>query len=125
MSSVTNSTVYSLTKHHDKAKKHLKKRKAEAVQEKIMEQAEELRDEANNCFATQEQIEIQDQEQQAAVIHECKQDLGEMEALQMITSCISEMSLKYEQLGARFTQKLDQLEEKSHVLNRKFEELQS
>lgn len=93
-----------------------------SVQEPIIEQAEEKSEHnETNCFATQEVF-----EQPAAVlVHECKQDASELEALQMITSCISEMSLKYEQLGARFTQKLDQLEAKSHTLNRKFEELQS
>ena len=42
----------------------------------------------------------------------------------MISGCISEMSSRYEEMGRKFTQKLESLESTSHNLTRKFEALQ-
>ena len=53
-----------------------------------------------------------------------KEDPAELEALQMITSCMSEMSIKYEQMGKRFQEKLDSLEDTSKNLSRRFDALQ-
>jgi hypothetical protein len=58
-------------------------------------------------------------------IQQVEEDKLEAEALQMISSCISDMSMKYEVMGLKFSKKLDDLETTSQNLNRKFEALQN
>ena len=64
-------------------------------------------------FNTDLEKELKEPEQQ--------DDPAELEALQMITSCMSEMSFKYDQMGKRFQEKLESLESTSKNLSRRFE----
>ena len=52
-----------------------------------------------------------------------KEDAAEVEALIMISSCISDMSNKYEQTCRNFQDKLEGLDKTSKHLNAKFEQL--
>ena len=141
MTSGAGSSVYSLSQHHDR-----KKRKAEKKARKMAESANKaekrttkvntiviqeanVEDENNtgreNCFKTIEGEELKNNE-----LHEVQtdsqsvEDQQQMEVLGAISCCISEMSMKYEVMGQKFTQKLDQLETTSVNLTRKFEALQ-
>lgn len=49
----------------------------------------------------------------------------EVEAIHALSSCISEMSLRYEAIGNKFQQKLDNLEQTQKSLNHKFELMHS
>jgi len=90
------SSVYSLTKHHDdkvKRRERRKKQKSEAKSttkvEVIMEEDGEM--EAQNMFKTQE-----GNVGQSMQVTQREEEKLEMEALGMISSCISDMSCKYE-----------------------------
>ena len=63
------------------------------------------------------------QEQPASNSNSKSNDKGEMEVLYMLTGCISEMSQKYEQMGTRFTNRLESIEKTGKNLQERFDGL--
>ena len=99
--------MYSLTKHHDKKQRreHLKKAKKspEAIQA-IAEVDEEL---------------IRDQDHH----RNNSAEVQELEALNMLTGCMSDISSKYDMMAMKFQEKIERLETTSKKLEDKFEAL--
>ena len=104
------SSVYSLTRHNDKARrKELRKKlKSEAKSTKVDVIAES-----------------REEEEAVPTVSKEEEEKVEMEALHMISSCISSMSVRYEQMGVKLTKKLDELETTSQRLNDKFKALEA
>lgn len=50
-------------------------------------------------------------------------DVNELEALQMLSGCMSEISNKYDKMASRFQEKIENLESTSKHLADKFEKL--
>ena len=51
------------------------------------------------------------------------QDVNELEALQMLSGCMSEISSKYDKMAVKFQEKIENLETTSKHLADKFEKL--
>ena len=132
-SSAGGSSVYSLSAHHDKKlrRKHLKKVKSpevEVIHEEGVEsehapaqlQSEEQQTKQINVFRTMDQ-----QQQSQHLRNKSAPDDGELEALQMLTGCMSEISSKYDKMANRFERKIEMLESTSKNLAEKFEKMQS
>lgn len=141
------SSVYSLTQHYDRKKKksHLKKLKSNQNQtpikgekvEAIIEEGQENESENNEMKGTQgenlkyviasqnagEMFKTADNRLDELEGEDEEEDQQEMETLNMLTSCISEMSSKYERMGIRFQEKLDNLESTSKNLAERFDKI--
>jgi hypothetical protein len=68
-----------------------------------------------------------DQRSQPATTHfrNNSHDVQELEALNMLTGCMSDISIKYDRMAVKFQEKIENLESTSKNLADKFEKMQS